>query len=93
VLLGTPHSATVVAEKQSTVRVVDEAIEVLMQHPELALQIPTIACARLNTTSALLVQLQSQATDQPRENALLNRLLGALSAMPRGSRGNWADHE
>ncbi|MBN9310602.1 MAG: cyclic nucleotide-binding domain-containing protein [Devosia sp.] len=93
VLLGTPHSATVVAETQSTVRVVDEAIEVLMQHPELALQIATIACARLNTTSALLVQLQSQATDQPRENALLNRLLGALSAMPRGSRGNWADHE
>lgn len=93
VLLGTPHSATVVAETQSKVRVLDQALDTLVQYPELALHIATIACARLNTTSALLVELQSQATDQPRENALLGRLLGALNAMPRGSRGNWADHE
>ncbi len=93
VLLGIPHSATVVAETSSTVRVLDDALEALVHHPELALHIATIACARLNTTSALLVRLQSQATDQPRENALLSRLLGAITAPPRGSRGNWVDHE
>lgn len=93
VLLGIPHSATVTAETASKVRVLDDANEALVHHPELTLHIATIACARLNTTSALLVQLQSQTTDQPRENALLSRLLGAISAAPRGSRGNWADHE
>lgn len=93
VLLGIPHSATVTAESPSKVRVVNEALDTLIQHPELALHIATVACARLNTTSALLVQLQSQSTDQPRENALLSRLLGAISSAPRGSRGNWADHE
>ncbi|WP_423065326.1 Crp/Fnr family transcriptional regulator [Devosia sp. CN2-171] len=93
VLLGIPHSATVTAETTCKVRVLDEAFDALVHYPELALHIATIACARLNTTSALLVQLQSQSTDQPRENALLSRLLGALSAAPRGSRGHWADHE
>lgn len=93
VLLGIPHSATVTAETSTKVRVLNDALEALVHHPELALHIATVACARLNTTSALLVQLQSQTTDQPRENALLSRLLGAISAAPKGSRGNWADHE
>ena len=93
VLLGIPHSATVVAETASKVRVLDDAFEALVHHPELALHIATVACARLNATSALLVQLQGQSTDQPREKALLSRLLGAISAAPRGSRGNWVDHE
>jgi CRP/FNR family transcriptional regulator, cyclic AMP receptor protein len=93
VLLGTPHSATVVAETQTKVRVMAEAIDALIQHPELALHIATIACARLNTTSALLVEMQNQTTDQPREQALMRRILGALTAQPKGARGHWADHE
>ena len=92
-LLGIPHSATVTAETEARVRVLNEAFDALIEHPELALHIATIACARLNTTSALLVELQSQASDQPREKALMNRLLNALTAVPRGSRGNWVDHE
>jgi hypothetical protein len=93
VLLGTPHSATVTAETATRVRVMAEALDVLMQHPELALHIATIACARLNTTSALLVEMQNQTADQPREQALMRRILGALTAQPKGGRGNWADHE
>jgi CRP-like cAMP-binding protein len=93
VLLGIPHSATVIAETTSKVRVLDDALEALVHQPELALHVATLACARLNTTSALLVQLQSQTVDQPRENALLGRLLGAINAAPRGSRGHRADHE
>lgn len=89
VLLGTPHSATVIAETQSKVRVLNDALEALIQYPELALHIATIACARLNTTSALLVQMQSQTTDQPRENALMGRLLSALNAQPKSNRGRW----
>ena len=93
VLLGTPHSATVTAETEAKVRVMAEAMDTLLQHPELALHIATVACARLNTTSALLVEMQHQTADQPREQALMRRILGALTAQPKGSRGAWADHE
>jgi len=92
VLLGTPHSATVEAESECQVRVLADAVDALTQYPELLLHIATIACARLDTTSALLVELQHQATDQPREQALVRRILGALTALPRGSRGHWVAH-
>ena len=74
-------------------QILADALDALVQHPDLLLHIATIACARLNTTSALLVELQNQTTDQPREQALMRRILGALTAMPRGTRGNWVDHE
>jgi CRP-like cAMP-binding protein len=94
VLLGTPHSATVIAETEAKVRVMANAIDVLGQHADFALHIATLACARLNTTSALLVELQNQAEDQPREKALMQRILGALSAAPKFSRGgSKVDHE
>ncbi len=93
VLLGTPHSATVIAEVPTRVWVMAEAIDKLVQHPELALHIATLACARLNTTSALLVEMQNQTADQPREQALMRRILGALTAQPRNKVGRWSDHE
>jgi CRP/FNR family cyclic AMP-dependent transcriptional regulator len=94
VLLGTPHSATVIAETEAKVRVMANAIEMLGQNAEFALHIATVACARLNTTSALLVEMQNQAEDQPREQALMQRLLGALSAAPMFTRNTGRiDHE
>jgi len=93
VLLGTPHSATVIAETAVEVRVMANAIEALLQNAEFALHIATLACARLNTTSALLVEMQREAEDQPREKALMARLLGALTAAPKVSRGGRGDHE
>ncbi len=57
VLLGIPHSATVIAQSEARVRVVPDALDALSQNAEFALHLATVACARLNATSALLVEL------------------------------------
>jgi CRP-like cAMP-binding protein len=95
VLLGIPHSATVIAKGEAKVRVVADALATLSQHAEFALHLATIACARLNATSALLVELKSQAGGKAREQALMSRILMALAATPRGASGKGAsiDHE
>ena len=83
VLLGTPHSATVRADGVVSVRVIDDAIDKLADNPELALDIATLACARLNATSALLVELRRNSGGRDKEQALLGRILGALTASPK----------
>jgi CRP-like cAMP-binding protein len=95
VLLGIPHSATVIARTEAKVRVVADALDTLSQHAEFALHLATIACARLNATSALLVELKSQAAGKAREQALMSRILMALAASPRDADGKaaWFDHE
>jgi CRP-like cAMP-binding protein len=95
VLLGIPHSATVIAEREAKVRVVADALDTLSQHAEFALHLATVACARLNATSALLVELKGQAAGKAREQALMSRILMALAATPKGAagKGAWADHE
>jgi CRP/FNR family cyclic AMP-dependent transcriptional regulator len=95
VLLGIPHSATVIAETEAKVRVVADALDTLSQNAEFALHLATIACARLNATSALLVDLKSQAAGKAKEQALMSRILMALAATPKGAanKAGWADHE
>jgi CRP-like cAMP-binding protein len=95
VLLGIPHSATVIARDTARVRVVDDALGTLSQNAEFALHLATIACARLNATSALLVELKGQAAGKAKEQALMSRILMALAATPRGAPGkaSWVDHE
>jgi len=95
VLLGIPHSATVVAQTEATVRVVADALDTLSQNAEFALHLATIACARLNATSALLVELKSHAAGKAKEQALMGRILMALAATPKGApaRASWVDHE
>jgi len=95
VLLGIPHSATVVAKDEARVRVVADALDTLSQNAEFALHLATIACARLDATSALLVELKGQANGKSREQALMSRILTALTATPKGapSRAAWVDHE
>src|SRR5690606_23492857 len=61
VLLGTVSSATVRAEAPSTVRVIENAISFLERTPVVALHVATLACERLDRTSALVVQLRKQA--------------------------------
>src|SRR4051812_45706931 len=55
VLLGNESSATVRAERQCSVRVIEDAIPFLERTPLVALHVATLACARLDATSALLV--------------------------------------
>ena len=95
VLLGIPHSATVIAKSEARVRVVEDALGTLSQNAEFALHLATIACARLNATSALLVELKGQAAGKAKEQALMSRILMALAATPKGAPGKaaWVDHE
>ena len=95
VLLGIPHSATVIAQGEAKVRVVADALGTLSQNAEFALHLATIACARLNATSALLVELKGQAAGKAKEQALMSRILMALAATPKGAgaRASWVDHE
>ena len=95
VLLGIPHSATVTAEVTTQVRIIDEALDVLGANPDFALHLATLACARLNATSALLVELRREAKGKKQEQALMSRILGAMMATPTQVRGarRWGDHE
>lgn len=96
VLLGIPHSATVTVETEAQVRIIDDALDILSQNPDFALHLATLACARLNATSALLVELRRAAAGKKQEQALMSRILMAMMATPKeasGARGRWVDHE
>jgi CRP-like cAMP-binding protein len=75
VLLGTDHSATVRAGSPAEVRVVENGIGFLEATPIVALHVATIACQRLDATSALVVQLRKQGAE-PR---FLERLFAAIT--------------
>lgn len=81
VLLGTAHSATVRAEATSSVRVVDNAVAFMERTPLVALHVATLACARLDATSALLVEMRRDAGKA--DQSMLGRLFGALNGTPR----------
>jgi CRP/FNR family transcriptional regulator, cyclic AMP receptor protein len=78
VLLGTDHSATVRAETAARVRTIDDGIAFLERTPLAALHVATLACARLDATSALLVELKKDAEGN-RETGFLERLFGAVT--------------
>lgn len=78
VLLGTDHSANVTALTPVEVRHIEDGIRWLEQSPIAALHVATLACQRLDATSALLVQLRKEANGN-REHGLLERLFGAVT--------------
>lgn len=80
VLLGDDHSATVKALEPSEVRVIEQAVAFLERTPIVALAVATLACERLNRTSALLVEMRKQAGKS--EQGFLERLFGAVSGTP-----------
>lgn len=97
VLLESPHSASVRAEGPVTVRVMADAAARFAADPALALHVARVAVGRLNTTSALLVELQRTARNRPNELALVERLLGALAGagatLPGRTSRQRIDHE
>ena len=93
VLLGTAHSATVRAETAATVRVIDNAVAFLERTPLVALHVATLACARLNATSALLAHLRQETAGRAAEQGLLNRIWGALTVPAPSRNGTWKAHE
>ena len=93
VLLGTDNSATVRAETAVSVRVIEEPITFLERTPLVALQVATLVCARLDATSALLVELKKEARGRPGEEGLLARIFAAISGAPARPGGRAAGHE
>lgn len=92
VLLAKESSATVRAERATTVRVIDNPIPFLERTPIIALHVATLACARLDATSALLVELRKENAGKAAEQSLLNRVFSALVA-PAPPKSGWAAHE
>lgn len=92
VLLGVDHSATVRAETESTIRVIEDPIAFMEHSPLVALHVATLACARLNATSALLVELRKQMDVRAKEQGLLSRIFAAM-VIQEPKKGGWATHE
>lgn len=79
VLLGTRYSATVRAEGEARVRTIYDAEEHLLHNPELLFRVAALLAARLEATSALLVELSKQNPGKS-ERGLLASILSALTA-------------
>ncbi|MEQ1768290.1 MAG: cyclic nucleotide-binding domain-containing protein [Devosia sp.] len=93
VLLNIEHSATVRAETEAVVRVIDDPIGFMERSPLVALHVATLACARLNTTSALLVELKREAEGQSKQQGLLSRIFASMVVSePRREATPWT-HE
>jgi len=75
VLLGTDHTADVTALTDVQVRHIEDGWRWLESSPVAALHIATIACQRLDRTSAMLVELRKEG----REHNFLERLFGAVT--------------
>ena len=78
VLLGTRNSATVRAQDETSVRTIYDARKHLMQDPELAFHVAGLLASRLETTSALLVELTKQHPGKT-ERGLLGKIFLALT--------------
>jgi len=92
VLLGIDHSATVRAETVSEVRIIENAISFLERTPVVALHVATLACERLDRTSALLVELRKETEGKAGEQGLLSRIFSALLEPPKKG-GRIVTHE
>jgi CRP-like cAMP-binding protein len=78
VLLGTENTATVRAAEPSTVRVVTNALAYLERQPLVALRVAMLLSQRLDSTSALLVELSKAKAVSFPEQGVFNRLMAAL---------------
>ena len=79
VLLGTDHTADVTALGDVEVRHIEDGWRWLESSPIAALHIATIACQRLDATSAMLVAMRREGRKDGREHNFLERLFGAVT--------------
>jgi CRP-like cAMP-binding protein len=77
VLLNSPNTATVRAEQETQVRVLENARAVLEQHPALTLRLAGLMASRLDATSAFLVELTKQHGSES-ERSLIGKIIAAL---------------
>jgi CRP/FNR family cyclic AMP-dependent transcriptional regulator len=91
VLLGKPITADVKATAVSRVRSIPNAAEELKKDAELALRVAATVATRLDTTSALLVDLSREHSGK-HEQGILGRIMTALHATsPEAAEGQRRD--
>ena len=82
VLLDRPHSATVRALTDVQLYVIEDALAVLERHPSWLLQIARLLAQRVNVTTAQLVALKQQESEEDNSDILV---------LPTNVFASWAD--
>ena len=77
-LLGTPYSATVVAETSVTVKIVPDGEAFLASSPVVALHTARILAQRLHDSTTYLADMKAQFQDKQDHFGMVDRLSGAL---------------
>ena len=80
-MLGSASTATVVAARDSTVHVVDNASTAVRDRPELTYAIAQLLARRLAALTAYLVDIKRQYADSNTHLTLMDQVLGNLIAM------------
>lgn len=81
-VLGSAPTADVVATRDSTVHVIDNASAMVRERPELAYAIAQLLARRLSAVTAYLVDIKRQYADSNTHLALMDQVLGNLVATP-----------
>jgi len=80
-MLGAAPTANVIATRDSTVHVVENASAAVRQRPELTYAIAQLLARRLSALTAYLVDIKRQYADSNTHLTLMDQVLGNLSAM------------
>jgi CRP/FNR family transcriptional regulator, cyclic AMP receptor protein len=84
-MLGSAPTASVVAVEDSTVYVVHDASASVQRQPELTYAIAQVLASRLAALTAYLVDIKRQYADSNTHLAVMDQVLGNLSAMHPGT--------
>jgi len=84
-MLGSSPTASVVAVRDSTVHVLDDASASVRSRPELTYAIAQLLARRLSAVTAYLVDIKRQYADSNTHLALMDQVLGDLIAMQPGA--------
>lgn len=78
-LLERPHSAEVRAVTEVQAHVVEDGLDFLAAHPDLALHVTMLLARRLQNTTALLVEIRDSRSARRPPRRLFERLFAALA--------------
>jgi CRP-like cAMP-binding protein len=87
ILLGTPYSATVVAETQVTVKEVTDGEAFLSSNLVVALHTARTLAQRLHDSTTYLADLKAQFQDKTDHFGMVDRIIGALQNQQGASAG------
>jgi CRP-like cAMP-binding protein len=91
VLLGRPATATVRAAREARVRTLKNAQKALEADAVLAMRVAALVAARLDATSAVLVELSHEHGGKAHEKSLLARVMSTLMGAPKSKADDSTD--